>query len=75
MPTSLKTYTKLAIREYKKMAKHERKAEEAEMTLAFWLTKVTDNGQLDLYIQKTNEIQKEQDSKMARFVTKHTKGA
>ena len=60
-------FTRLAIQTYRKIARYERKIEELEVELRGWLSRVPDE-ELDYYVQKTEEIQAEEEAKLSNFL-------
>jgi len=68
-PKRVSAYTKLAVRAYRQAARHIRKAEELTAELEMWLSKVPDED-LDYYVEKTNEIQRHEDEKLEKYISR-----
>jgi len=60
-------YTRLAIHTYLAIARMQVRLEKLRAELNFWVSRIPEE-EVSYYLQKTNEIQREQDEKLENFM-------
>ena len=72
MSSKLVVFAKLAVQAYKQKARLQRRLEEADVVLNYWLARVVEED-MEYYIEKTEQIQEEEDKKLVTFFRRRSK--